>query len=57
MPVPFRPGETLDLVFAVRSEERNGRAQRSSSGEFDIAGIPLFAEELDRLQDHLADRQ
>jgi anti-anti-sigma factor len=36
----------------VRSEEKNGTARLWLSGEFDIAGIPLFAEELDRLQRH-----
>ena len=50
MPVPFQPGEILDLEFAVRSEDRNGTAQLSLSGEFDIAGIPVFAEEVDRMQ-------
>ena len=52
MAVAFRPGEILDLEFAVRSEEKNGAARLWLSGEFDIAGISLFAEELDRLQRH-----
>lgn len=52
MPVAFRPGEILDLEFAVSSDDRNGTARLSLSGEFDIAGIPLFAKEVDRLQRH-----
>ena len=52
MAVAFRPGEILDLAFAVRTEEKNGTARLWLSGEFDIAGIPLFADELDRVQRH-----
>ena len=50
MAVAFRPDEVLELEFAVASEEKNGTAHVRLSGEFDLAGIPLFVEELERLQ-------
>lgn len=51
MAVAFRPDEVLELAFAVRGDEDDhGNARVSLSGEFDLAGIPLFAQELERLQ-------
>jgi anti-anti-sigma factor len=50
MAVAFRPAEVLDLTFAVGSEVENGTTRLWLSGELDIAGIPLFVEELERLQ-------
>ena len=51
MTVVFRPGEVLELAFAVSGDEDDhGNARMSLSGEFDLAGIPLFAQELERLQ-------
>jgi len=50
MAVAFRPDEVLELAFAVGSEDKNGTVKLWLSGEFDLAGIPLFAQELDRLQ-------
>jgi hypothetical protein len=50
MAVAVRPGEVLELEFAVASEEKNGTVHVRLSGEFALAGIPLFVEELERLQ-------
>ena len=51
MTVVFRPDEVLDLAFAVSGDEDDhGNTRMSLSGEFDLAGIPLFAQELERLQ-------
>ena len=50
MAVAFRPDEVLELAFAIGSEEQNGVARVRLSGEFDLAGIPAFTQELERLQ-------
>ena len=50
MAVAFRPGEVLELAFAVGSEEENGALNVRVSGEFDLAGIPCFIHELARVQ-------
>lgn len=50
MAVAFRPGEILELAFAVGSEGSSGAAHLWVSGEFDLAGIPLFVQELESLQ-------
>ena len=52
MAVAFRPGEVLELAFAVGSEEENGALNVWVSGEFDLAGIPCFMQELERVQRH-----
>lgn len=48
--VTFRPDEVLELIFAVGSEEKDETAHVRLSGEFDLAGMPLFVQELERLQ-------
>ena len=51
MAVSFRPDEVLELAFAAGSEEQDGVVQVWLSGEFDLAGIPRFEQELKRAQD------
>ena len=50
MAAAFRPDEVLELAFAVGSDEHDGVANVWLSGEFDLSGIPAFAEELERLE-------
>ncbi len=47
--IPLDQG--LDLVFfAVGSDEENGAARVWLSGELDVAGAPILARELERLE-------
>jgi anti-anti-sigma factor len=46
----FRPDQVLELAFAVGSEEQDDAANVWLSGEFDLAGIPAFAQEVERLE-------
>ena len=50
MAVAFRPDEVLELEFAVGSELKNETTHVWLSGEFDLAGVPLFEEELELLR-------
>ena len=49
MAIYFFPNEVLDFEFAVGSEERNGTTRVWLSGEFDLAGVPLFEDELEQI--------
>ena len=49
MAIYFFPNEVRDSEFAVGSEERNGTTQVWLSGEFDLAGVPLFEHELEQI--------
>jgi anti-anti-sigma factor len=50
--VAFRLDDVLELAFAAGSEEEDGALSVWVSGEFDLAGIPCFMQELDRVQRH-----
>jgi anti-anti-sigma factor len=46
----IRQGEAFEPLFAVHSENENGRVRVMMSGELDLATVPLLEQEIERAE-------